>query len=80
MKLWPFGKSDLETRQSEGSYTDILLEAAFSRAEGKVASANTAAREIAAGLWGRAFASADLTPEGIVADAVSGPTWPQSGG
>ena len=70
MKLWPFGGNHLETRQAQGSYAAAVIQALVDHASGKRASSNTAAREIAAGLWGRAFTSAELTPESIVADAI----------
>ena len=61
MKLWPFGNK-LETR-AESSYTDTLIAALVTRAEGKslaVPSA-TAALEACAGLTGRGFAAAEVT-------------------
>ena len=66
MKFWPFGR---ETR-AVGSYTELLIEAAYAQVSGGVASASTAAREIASGHWARAFASADLSPIGQVSDAL----------
>ena len=66
MKFWPFGR---ETR-AVGSYTELLIEAAYAQVSGGVASASTAAREVCAGHWGRAFASADLAPIGQVSDAL----------
>ena len=60
MKLWPFGNK-LETR--DDSYTDVLIAALVSRAQGKslaVPSA-TAALEACAGLTGRGFAAAEVT-------------------
>ena len=54
----------------EGSYADLVIQAVIQNATGKRASASTAAREIASGLWGRAFESAEMTPEGIISDAL----------
>ena len=59
MKLWPFQKH--ETRQ-ENSYTDALVEQLITRAQGNVTGGHTSIREIIAGAWARAFASA--TPAG----------------
>ena len=42
MKFWPFGR---ETR-AVGSYTELLIEAAYAQVSGGVASASTAAREV----------------------------------
>ncbi len=48
----------------EGSYTDSLVNLLVQQAGGGAGSvAETAAVELAAGLWGRAFASAQITPE-----------------
>ena len=60
MKFWPWNNK-LETR--EASYSDALIEALVTRAEGKslaVPSA-TAALEACAGLTGRGFAAAEVT-------------------
>ena len=55
MKMWPFGNK-LETRQ-ESSYSDVLIAALVSRAQGKTLSIPTAtsALEACAGLTGRAL-------------------------
>ena len=61
MKLWPFGNK-LETR-AESSYTDTLIAALVSRAQGKslaIPSA-TAALEACTGTVGRGFAAAEVT-------------------
>ena len=61
----------IRTRDTSGrSYTELLIEAAYAQVSGGVASASTAAREVCAGHWGRAFASADLSPSGQVSDAL----------
>ena len=60
MKLWPFGNK-LETR--DDSYSDVLIAALVSRAQGKslaIPSA-TSALEACAGLTGRGFAAAEVT-------------------
>ena len=60
MRIWPFGR---ETRSE--TYTDALLAVLLEGAEGDadITTHGTAAEEIAVGLWGRAFASARVTPE-----------------
>ena len=60
MKLWPFGNK-LETR--DDSYSDVLIAALVSRAQGKTLSipTATAALEACAGLTGRGFAAAEVT-------------------
>ena len=58
----------LETRQQD--YTDIFVANLLAAASGDVTARMTAAREIATGHWGRAFASADITPDGPLADAL----------
>ena len=60
MKLWPFGNK-LETR--DDSYSDVLIAALVSRAQGKslaIPSA-TSALDACAGLTGRGFAAAEVT-------------------
>ena len=59
MKYWPFS-SKLETR--DDSYSDTLIAALVSRAQGKSLSIPTAtsALEACAGLTGRGFASAEV--------------------
>ena len=66
--LWPFGSGKVETRAE--NYTEALIEAALASANSPAPSALTAAREIAAGQWGRAFASAELMPKGLVSTAL----------
>ena len=59
-KFW--NQTKLETRTS---VTDLSVDVLVARASGFASDiAATAAVEIAAGLWGRAFASARVTPEG----------------
>ena len=57
MKLWPF-----EKRES-GNYSDTLINAILSRAQGKTLAipAATAALEMCAGVVGRPLASADAS-------------------
>ena len=59
---WPWGKSE-KRQQSGGGFTDALVAAIVARAGGaSVGEPNAiAALEIAAGLWARAFASAELS-------------------
>ena len=66
MKIWPFGNK-LETRQESG-YTDVLIAALVSRAEGKSLAlpSATAALEAASGTVGRGFAGCEVTgPESL---------------
>ena len=73
MKLWPFG-NNLETRQ-DSSYSDTLIAALVSRAQGKSLSipTATAALEACAGLTGRGFASAEVTGPEALTTALSPP-------
>ena len=73
MKLWPFG-NNLETRQ-DTSYSDTLIAALVSRAQGKTLSipTATAALEACAGLTGRGFAAAEVTgPEALTGALTPG--------
>ncbi len=67
MNFWPFGNK-LETRQESG-YSDVLIAALVSRAQGKslaVPSA-TAALEACTGTVGRGFAASEVTgPDSII--------------
>ena len=63
---WPWEKP--EVRQ-DGNYTDLVVSALVATATGRVPAGLTAAVEIAAGAWGRAFAAAQL-PEGVVGDLL----------
>ena len=58
-----------ETRAQ--SYTDLVLQSLLSTSAGDVAQGYTAAREVAAGAWQRAFSAARLAPDGVIADAVT---------
>ena len=76
MRLWPFGKrAAVETRQAQGGagYTDAVVQALLERAAGgKVADpAATAALEAAAGVFGRAFAVAAVTPATATTEALT---------
>ena len=70
MKFWPFGNGKLETR--DDSYTDTLIAALVSRAQGKslaVPSA-TAALEACAGTVGRGFAASEVAGPKSLAGSV----------
>ncbi len=70
MKFWPFGNK-LETRAD--SYSDVLIAALVSRAQGKslaIPSA-TSALEACAGLTGRGFAAAEVTGPDALARALT---------
>ena len=59
-----------ETRAD--SYTDTVVELIQSQASGTfIDPSRIAAREIALGLWGRAFASASVEPAGVIASALT---------
>ena len=60
MKFWPFGNK-LETRAD--SYTDTLIAALVSRAQGKTLAvpSATAALEACAGTVGRGFAASEVS-------------------
>ena len=62
-----FPWSRAEVRQS---YSDTVIQALLSAASGEAPSGLTAALEICSGWWQRAFASAELSPPGIVAAAL----------
>ena len=64
MRLWPFNR-----RETRG-YTEVAFQSIYANATGEVSQGLTAGVEIAAGHWQRAFASADLTPAGVLADAL----------
>ena len=68
---WPFGNK-LETRQ-ESSYSDVLIAALVSRAQGKSLSipTATAALEACAGTVGRGFAAAEVTGPDSLTRALS---------
>ena len=58
-----------ETRAQ--SYTDLVVQSLLSTSAGDVAQGYTAAREVAAGAWQRAFSAARLAPDEVIADAVA---------
>ena len=58
--MWPFNRKT-ETRESEG-YEALLLNSFVAGAEGNGVSAATGALESCAGIYGRAFASATVSP------------------
>ena len=66
MRLWPLSKP--ETRAT--SYTDVLVSSILANAKGEVVKGLSAGVEIAAGTWGRAFSSAEVTPAGPLSDAL----------
>ena len=66
MRFWPFGER--ETREVD--YTDVLIAQAVATAQGETAAGLSAALETASGYWQRAWASAELSPGGPVADAI----------
>ena len=60
---WPWDKT--EKRQAGGSYTDAIVSLIQAQASGNSVgeSSGIAALEIASGLWARAFAAAEVSPE-----------------
>ena len=53
-------------------YTEAIIAQLLDTADTTVTpSGSTAAEEVAIGLWGRAFASANVTPSGSIADALT---------
>ena len=66
MRFWPFNKR--ETRDQD--YTDVVVQSMLAAASGDVAAGLTAGKEIAAGHWQRAFSSAAVVPDGVLADAI----------
>ena len=69
MKFWPF--SSLETRAD--SFTDTLVALLLSQASGGSTASVDALGvvEACAGLWGRSFASAAVTPSNLASDALT---------
>ena len=65
---WPWSKN--ETRQ-DTDYGDAVVRAILAAASGDVISGLSAGKEIAAGWWQRAFASAEIRPQGVVADLLT---------
>ena len=70
VKLWPFGRP--ETRASD-SYTDVVLAGLLAGATGSTTAkvSALAAVEACAGLWGRSFASAAVTPSSMATSALT---------
>ena len=62
MNFWPFGNK-LETRAAESSYTDVLIAALVSRAQGRTLAlpSATAALEACTGTVGRGFAASEVS-------------------
>jgi len=65
---WPWTPKP-ESRQL--SFTDTLVNHILATARGDVAEGLAAAVEVCAGQWQRAFASAEIAPDGVVADAFA---------
>ena len=72
MKLWPFSKRN-EMPLERRNYTDALIASLIERADGesKVTSAAIGGLEACAGVTGRAFASADVSAPGVIAQALT---------
>ena len=71
MRIWPFGQSDIERRETR-SYADAVLNQLIDQAGGDTVDARQiAALEACLGLWGRAFASADVSPTNVATDALT---------
>ena len=58
--MWPFKTED----RAQNGFTDLFVSQLLAQAGGNVYAdvSNTAAAELCSGLWGRAFASAELSP------------------
>ena len=70
MRFWPFGK--LETRETT-DYSDAVITQILANA-GQNAAGNAsavAALEACTGLWGRGFASADVSPSNLRTEALT---------
>ena len=65
---WPWQRA---TEDRASSYTDAITEYLLSAAGAKTESRAVAAVELAAGLWSRAFASADVEPDTIATRALT---------
>ena len=70
---WPWSATPEKRSQGVSGYHDLLLEAALRAAHGTAGAkaSSTAAAEAAAGLLGRAFASATVQPSTVVTRALS---------
>ena len=71
MKFWPFGNGKLETR--DDSYSDTLIAALVSRAQGKSLAipTATAALEACAGTVGRGFAASEVSGPDALTSALT---------
>lgn len=58
-----------ETR--DDSYTELVISAVVSGASGEIVRQATAAAELCAGWWGRAFALAEVTPKNVATAALT---------
>ena len=64
----------LNRPETRGSYTDAIVEALLKEATGSTASvASLGVTEACAGLWGRSFASATVTPSNMATSALTPP-------
>ena len=61
-------------KRAESSLTDAVISQLLNRASGNVTSGHTSVREVVAGLWARAFASATAVGAPGVNDALDAPT------
>ena len=70
---WPWSATHHRRAERRSGYHDLLLDAALAAAQGGAGAkaSSTAAAEAAAGLLGRAFASATVQPETIITRALS---------
>ena len=64
---WPWTTE----KRADVSYTDTTIQRLVAYASGEMADGLTAGIETAAGHWGRAFGSADLSPDSIIAQALA---------
>lgn len=75
MKWWPWNREERQGADTTSStaYSDARLAALLAAAQGDgAADVNAiAAAEIAAGLWGRAFASARVEPDTLATRAIT---------
>ena len=65
--MWPFNKP--ETRAD--TYTELRIAALEASARGEVVTGLSAGVEVCAGAWGRAFASAEVIPDGVLRAALT---------
>ena len=73
MMRWPWTATPEKRSERRSGYHDLLLDAALAAAHGSAGAkaSRTGAAEAAAGLLGRAFASATVTPSTVVTRALS---------